>query len=91
MDLFLKILEINGDVLSWATVQAPVGDVPSARHGHSACEVPVKAAGCAAGVSQGGAVLVFGGEGRTQEGHQARSTDSHDIFLYDLKVETKQG
>ncbi|CAN0126914.1 unnamed protein product, partial [Hapterophycus canaliculatus] len=79
----VQILETDGENVSWAAVQAPVGDLPAARHGHSACEVSVTA-GYAAGVSQGG-VLVFGGEGRTKEGHEIRSTDSHDIFLYDLK------
>lgn len=81
---YRQILERDGDNLSWAAVQAPVGDIPSARHGHSACEVPVTA-GYAARVSQGG-VLVFGGEGRTKEGQEVRSTDSHEILLYDLEV-----
>ncbi|CAM9473756.1 unnamed protein product, partial [Scytosiphon promiscuus] len=79
----IHVLETDGDVLSWSAVQAPVGDIPTPRHGHSACEVPVTA-GYAAGVS-GGGVLVFGGEGRTKEGQEVRSTDSHEIFLYDLK------
>ncbi len=43
-------------------------------------------AGYAAGVTRGGGVLVFGGEGRATEGAYVRSTDSHEIFLYDPKV-----
>eukprot|EP00903_Cladosiphon_okamuranus_P011651 g10959.t1 len=81
----IQILETEGGSLSWATVQAPVGDIPSARHRHSACEVPV-AAGYAGGVTQGGgSVLVFGGQGRASEGPGIRSTDFHETLLYDPK------
>lgn len=84
-----QILETEGGSLSWAAVQAPVGDIPAARHRHSACEVPA-AAGFAGGVitrgGGGGGVLVFGGEGRASEGPGVRSTDSHEVLLYDPKV-----
>lgn len=82
---FAKILEEDGGSLAWAAVQAPVGDIPTARHGHSACEVPA-GAGYTAGVARGGGVLVFGGEGRATHGQEIRSTDSHEALLYDPQV-----
>ncbi|CAM9463722.1 unnamed protein product [Ectocarpus fasciculatus] len=81
----VQILEIGGGGnLSWAAVQPPVGDLPAARHGHSACEVPT-AAGVGAGASRRAGVLVFGGEETAREGPEIRSTDSHKMFLYDPK------
>lgn len=87
INLASQILDIDGGRFSWAQVQTPVGDVPTARHGHSACEVPASAC-YAAGVSSGlGCVLVFGGEGRTGAGlEDVRPTDSHELFLYDPQV-----
>ncbi|CAM9912117.1 unnamed protein product [Ectocarpus sp. 8 AP-2014] len=81
----IQILEVGGGgSLSWAVIQPPVGDLPAARHGHSACEVPA-AAGVGARVSRGAGVLVFGGEETANEGPEIRSTDSHKMFLYDPK------
>ncbi|CBJ34047.1 conserved unknown protein [Ectocarpus siliculosus] len=81
----IQILEVGGGgSLSWAVVQRPVGDLPPARHGHSACEVPTSA-GVGARISRGAGVLVFGGEETANEGPEIRSTDSHKMFLYDPK------
>lgn len=87
LKLASQILDIDGGRFSWAQLQTPVGDMPTARHGHSACEVPASAC-YAAGVSSGlGCVLVFGGEGRTGAGlEDVRPTDSHELFLYDPQV-----
>ncbi|CAM9510657.1 unnamed protein product [Ectocarpus sp. 13 AM-2016] len=79
----IQILEVGGGgSLSWAVVQPPVGDLPAARHGHSACEVP-SATGVGGRVSRSAGVLVFGGEEAANEGPEIRSTDSHKMFLYD--------
>ncbi|CAM9882196.1 unnamed protein product, partial [Laminaria digitata] len=81
----VQILETDGGCFSWASIQAPVGAIPTPRHGHSACEFSNTKEGCAAAGSTnlGGGVLVFGGEGRESSGPEVRPTDSHEAFLLD--------
>lgn len=77
---------MDGASFSWAMIQAPTGDVPMARQGHTACEVAASA--CIGDESRGGrsGLLIYGGEGTVKDGSEIRPTDSFEAFLYDPEV-----